>query len=149
MTYATGQALALDQVKELLAFNDLNTSEGDWVIINKGYGVCAILHPGPFEHEQHGGAGSYVTNWTTFIDVWVTLTKYAEAQATLISVRDKLIDRFRKYRKMGDITGSILDASITSGNEVLQIVPDGGGAAYLKQTLNLQWQEVKIVTLAE
>ena len=149
MSYAAGETLALTVLQSVTGFASTNTSRGKWGILNSGasdhYG---ILKPGAFERTQ-GAMSMNISTFQTIVQVW---QRYKDDGDTLTSLEahvDNILAAFDAKRKIGDTTGTIVDAFMGEGREVTERWAKDGALAWLSQDLVLTWQEHNNVTYSE
>lgn len=148
MSYKTGEALILAQIRNLSTFDSTNSSSGIFNILNTGSSKSyAILRSGGFEHEQKGGGGAYVTHWTTYCMLFVKLKDYGESLNALYDRRNEIITRFDQYPHAGN-SAVILDLNVTTAPDITE-VSTGGGPVFLQQQISIEWMEENNVTLQE
>lgn len=147
--YSEGEALILAQLQAVSGFSSSNTSRGDWGILNSGAAAFyGIVKPGAFSREQ-GAMAMNVSTFNTVIQVW---QRYKNDGATMTDLQGHakdVINRFDAYRKVGDTTGTIVDAALIEGREVEEMWTKDGGLNWLKQDLIVRWQEHDNVTYSE
>lgn len=146
MSYAAGEALILTRVQAVSGFTTANTSRGKWGVLNQGRSrQYAILKPGPFT-RQPGKLSS--TTWSTVIQVWYRYKDDGESLTGLEAVVDSLITAFDRYPHLGN-EAVVTDSNLRRGSEVQEMWTRGGGPAWLKQDLYLEWTEQSITSFAE
>lgn len=147
--YPDGETLVLTQLQNVTGFNSSNTSRGDWGILNSGKAAnYGIIKPGTFIREQ-GAMSMNISTFNTIIQVW---QRYKDDGTTLTTMEGhvkNILNRFDKYRKLADTTGTIVDAFIVEGREVEEMWTRDGGLSWLKQDLIVRWQEHDDVTYSE
>lgn len=142
MAYSDGEALILTLLRTMSNFDSTNTARANWQILNKGranhYG---IVRPGAFSIE-YLSLGQYQANWTTVIEVWQRYKDDGTTQTDLYARVADLLPMLNTPR-LGDTTNTILDSRITGGDEPQEMwLTDGGGPAWLRWSVNIEWQEV-------
>lgn len=147
--YPEGETLILAALRNVSGFSSSNTSRGDWGILNSGKSQSyGIIKPGAFARTE-GAISMNISNFRTVIQVW---ERYKDDSTTLISLETNvknITNYFDQYRKIGDTTGTIVDAFIAEGREVEEMWNKSGGLGWLKQDLILQWEEHDNVTYSE
>ena len=149
MTEANGEALILTRLRAVTGFSSTNTAHANWKLLNGGnsdqYG---IVKPGQFNRDALSMSAN-LTTWSTIIEVWQRYKDDATSAESLRTHIDNIIAYFDTYRKLGDTTASVIDATITAGSEVQEMWTKSGGVAWLKRELTVTWQEFVNVTFAE
>ena len=144
--YPEGEALALTVLQNVTGFNSTNTSRGKWKLLNDGksdhYG---ILKPSEFDRSQLAN----VSLFNTVIQIWQRYKDDGDSLTNLETHVKNVINHFDTKRKLGDTTGTIVEAFIVRGREVEEMWNKNGGLSWLKQDLILQWQEHDNVTYSE
>lgn len=156
MSYSDGEVLIAAQVAACVSLTAPTVARGNWNVLNKGKArVYAILRPGPFERNQHslGGLGGsqikYRSAWVTKCEVWVRYKDYGETLTRLQEVVTEVVERFDIWRLAGDTTSTVLDVFARRGGEPEEMWKRGGGVGWLRQTIEIEWQELRSVTLQE
>lgn len=151
MSYSAGEILIAAQVVACASFDATTVKRADWKVLNKGRSrKYAILRPGPFERAQHAIGGNYSSRWVTLCEVWVRFKDYGESLTTLQAVVQEVLDRFDAYRLAGDTTNTIVDVFARRGGEPEEMWRNtGGGVGWLRQTIQIEWQELRSVALQE
>lgn len=148
--YPDGEALVLTVLQGATGFSSTNTSRGKWgALLNSGlndhYG---ILKPGDFNRSQIG----MTTNssiFQTVIQVWQQYVDDGDSLTNLEGYVKNVISCFDTKRKLGDTTGTIVEAFITNGREVNERWNKDGALVWLSQDLIVTWQEHDVITYAE
>ena len=147
--YATGETNILTLLRSVSGFSSVNTSRGDWGILNSGssdhYG---IIKPGSFSRTQIAMSVNE-SDFNTVIQIW---QRYKDDGTTLTNLEAhvaNIISYFDQYQKLGDTSGQIPEAFIKSGREVEEMWNKSGGLAWLKWDLILVWQAQQEITYAE
>ena len=152
--YPDGEALALTVLRGVTGFTgttaaDANTSRGKWGLLNSGisdhYG---ILKPGEFAREQ-GAMSMNISTFQTVIQIWQRYTDDGTTLTALEGHVKNVLNYFDTKRKLGDATGTIVDAYIAEGREVSERWAKDGALMWLSQDLILTWMEHDTVTYAE
>ena len=147
--YAAGEALALTALQSVTGFSSTNTSRGKWGLLNSGlsdhYGV---LKPGEFERSQ-GSMSMNISTFRTVIQIWQRYKDDGDSLTSLEAHVDNVLTYFDTKRKLGDGTGTIVDAFIAEAREVQEMWNKDGALFWLKQDVILTWQEHDVVTYAE
>lgn len=151
MSYADGEILIAAQVAACPAMAANTVTRANWKVLNKGLArQYAILRPGPFERAQHALGGNYISRWVTHCEVWVRFMDYGETLTTLQDVAAEIIERLDEWRLAGDTTNTIVDVFARRGGEPEEMWRNtGGGVGWLRQTIQIEWQELRSVTLQE
>ena len=147
--YPEGEALILTKLQSVTGFSSTNTARGKWGLLNSGnsdhYG---ILKPGEFTREQ-GAISMNVSRFTTVIQIWQRYKDDGDSLTNLEGYVKAVLQYFDQWRKVADSTGTIVDAFITSGGEVMEQWNKDGGVSWLKQDLSLVWLEHDVITYQE
>lgn len=152
--YPEGETLALAVLQGVTGFTGttsttLNTSRGKWGLLNSGnsdhYG---ILKPGDFGRSQ-GAMSMNISMFKTVIQVWQRYVDDGDSATNLEGHVKNIIAYFDTRRKLGDTTGTIVDAFIDEGREMQEMWNKDGALVWLKQELVVSWQEHDVVTYAE
>lgn len=126
-----------------------NTSRGKWGLLNSGisdhYG---ILKPGAFVRSQ-GAMSMNISTFETIIQIWQRYVDDGDSLTNLEGHAKNVINYFDTKRKLGDSTGTIVDAFIDSGREVNERWSKDGALVWLSWDLVLTWQEHDLITYAE
>ena len=151
MSYSAGEALILTQIQATSTFGSTNSSRANWKILNKGTARShAIIRYGPFERQQNGMGGNYQTNWVTLCEVWVRYIDDSTTQIQLESAAAEIIERFDSWRLAGDSTGNIQDVFVRRGDEPQEMwTNNGDGPSWVRQILEIEWQELRTATIQE
>lgn len=138
MSYATGEAAILTRLQAHADFDALNTSRGDWTILNSGAAAFyAILKPGePADVEWISGL-VYTTSWNTVIEVWQLYTTDAATLAALEATTAKVFGQMMPHRRLG--MTAVQRAAINRISTPVQM--PATGPQWLKQELNVRWVE--------
>lgn len=148
MSYQSGEALVLTQLRNVSGFTSDNTARGKWNLLNSGksdhYG---IIKPGAFRLSDRSQIG---TIWRTIIQVWYRYKDDGTTLENLEALADATILRFRQYRKLGDTTGTISDSTVAEGADVQEMWNKGAnGPAWLMWPITVEWSEENHVTYQE
>lgn len=148
--YPEGEALVLTTLQGATGFSSTNTSRGKWgALLNSGlsdhYG---ILKPGSFSRSQVAMSANESV-FQTVIQVWQRYVDDGDSLTNLEGHVKNVITRFDAYRKVGDTTGTITDATITDGREVEEQWTKDGALVWLKQDLIVTWREYDSITYSE
>lgn len=149
LSEANGEALILTRVQAVTGFASTNANYCNWKALNSGASDhYAIVKPGAFARDQLAMSANQTT-WQTVIEVWQRYKDDGTTGASLRTHVDNIIAALDQYRKLGDTTGAIMDAVISSGGEVQEMWVKDGGPAWLRRDLTVTWQEFVNVTYAE
>lgn len=149
MTYASGEALLLTQIRATTGFGSTNSSRGIFTIVNSGAAKSyAILRPDAFTNEQTAlGAAlgtthkaQYTRVWNTICELWVSLRDYGSSLDELADRRQEIIERFDSYPHAADTGATIEDVTVTSGGNVFEVASQAG-PVFLRQDLTITWRE--------
>ena len=147
--YSDGEALCLTVLQSATGFASTNTSRGKWGLLNSGisdhYG---ILKPGDFERAQ-GSMSMNISTFQTIVQIWQRYVDDGDSLTNLEGHVKNVMNYFDTKRKLGDATGTIVDAFIAAGREVSERWNKDGGLVWLSQDLIVTWQEHDTVTYAE
>lgn len=149
MSESSGEALIIALLKTVTGFSATNVSYGNWKLLNTGKSDhYAIVKPGQFTREQLTMSAN-VARWNTIVEIW---QRYKDDATSLESLRthiDNVSAKVAQYRKLGDTTNTVIDATVTSGSEVQEQWRRGGGLSWIRRDLVITWSEYEAVTYAE
>jgi hypothetical protein len=154
MAYPEVEALIFTKLRSVTGFTGTtstteNTSRGKWGLLNSGNSDhYAIIKPGEFERSQ-GAMSMNVSNFQTVIQVWQRYTDDGTSLTNLEGYVKAIIAYFDQWRRVGDSTGTIIDAFIRSGTEAQEMWNKDGGLSWLKQDLVLVTQEHDVISYGE
>ena len=154
MSYRTGEASALDILRESDDFDASNTASlanneppGGYGLLDSGAAAhYAFLKPGPFERAPRT-FDTLTTTWTALVELWV---RYADpgAYRALADVRESALAAFDRYTALGG-ADAVARSLVVGGGPVRVERSPGGGARYLRQDLVLTWEETVTPALAD
>jgi len=146
LSYNTGEALILTQVQGATNFDSTNTSRANWKLLNQGIDDhYAILRPGAFSTEFISYS-SYHANYRTVIEVWQRYADESTTHTALYGYVSEAMLAVIDTPLLGDAGGTIIDSSVTGSDLPPQEMwTDGGGPAWLKWEINVDWIEEKSI----
>jgi len=146
MSYSDGEALILTRVQACTGFSSTNTARANWKLLNQGKSDhYAIIRPGPFRGEMIS-ATVILWRWTTVVELWQRYKDDASTQTNLYGYMASLIAGLLPYKRLGDTTNNISDATPRSAGDVQEMWKARGGPAWLKWELVIDWQEEQTIT---
>lgn len=153
MSYVTGEALLLAQLRQVNGLDADSARRNDVRILNRGKAPAyAVLRPGPFTREPAslGGLGigpmTIFYRWTTYCDVYQRIgPDYPASVEALTALEQLIMDRLDQYRLAGDETGAVQDVFVTAGSDPAEIL----NGRWAMRTLTIAWTEEVQVTLQE
>lgn len=141
MTYSTGEALLLTAIQALSSFDTNNSSRGNWKILDKGHNSkYVILRPGAFAVEWFAYT-SYTVTYRTIIEVWQRYTDETTTHTNLYAAVGEIITGLMPEHLINDTTGVIQDMQVIEGGEPEEMWTSGGGPAWLRWNITVQWVE--------
>jgi hypothetical protein len=90
-----------------------------------------------------------ISNFQTVIQVWQQYVDDGSSLTNLEGYVKSIMAYFDQWRKVGDTTGTIVDAFIDAGREVQERWSKDGALVWLSQDLIVNWQEHDNVTYSE
>lgn len=145
MSYAGGRALILSRLRTLSLYDSSNSANGNWNILARGKSDhYVVIRPGPFDNAFHTMAQSR-TNWTTTLEVF---RRYKDDITTLQSLEgdiQAIVDEFNASNRLGDTSDAVLDAMITSGEDVQEQMRRK--IKWLMWPIQLSWSEENDVSI--
>lgn len=155
MSYATGEAAILTQIREVAGFDDTNSGRQNWKILNSGLSDhYAILRPGAYTIEPAGmgGLGAvstvYYYNWNTEVLLYQRYKDDHDTLSDLLTREAAVLTRLLQYRYMA--ATATVHWSIPRTIGAPEIVQQGQrGPLYLRRIINVEWREQVTVTFAE
>ena len=155
MSYTAGEALILTQIRATSGFNANNSSRGIYNILNSGKAKSyAIVRGDSFVNSQSGlgsalgGNVQYERDWVTVVELWINLNNYGSSLSELYDRRQEIIERIDQYPRLEDTTNTIVDARVSQGGNVFELVTPGG-KVWLRQDIQISWEENYNATLQE
>ena len=152
MSYPTGEGYVLTKLQAIAggAWTATNTSRGKWGILDSGKADhYAILKEGA------GGSAAFISGSTkertyrTVVQVWQSYTDDGTSATNLQAYGEAIRNQFDAYRKLGDTSGTIIDAECDEWSEVQEMWVRGGGLRWLRQDFIVRWREQVSITFAE
>lgn len=151
MSYTAGEALVLTRLQAISGsvWTSTNTSRGKWGILNSGAANhYAILHMGAGTNDGLS-ISTTARNYTTVIEVWQSYVDDGTSYTNMLAFWEAILDMFDQYRKLGDGTGTVQDASCSRWDAIEERWTAGGGPRWLKQSFYIEWVEENAITYAE
>lgn len=152
MSYSAGEALFLTQLQAMSQFDSGNSARGKWNILNSGNSSqYAILKQGTRARRKISPTKRYEVH-QTIIQLWQRYVDDGTSYTNLLALIDAVVAALDPYRIMGDTTGGVIQANITSVGEILVgPAPTGGGDGPLWLYCELvgEWHEETTINYAE
>jgi len=146
--YPRAESLLLAQIRAVDGYNQENTFVGKWGILNNGKSAkYAIIRPGA--NTISYGSARVDVNWTSIVEIY---QKYLDDGPSLTSLEGDVravMNRLILYPHMGDTTGAITQAAITSMAEPVRVDSSPNGPYWLMQALTITWLEQIVVEYLE
>jgi hypothetical protein len=147
MAYKTGEEAIYELVVDCDGFGIGNVSQADWKILNQGKGRhFAILRIAGGEFEWQS-MSAYRASWRTALELWQRYEDEYETQTKLYANLDNLLSGLMSKRHI-DTTVNALDFAISEIGEVEEMWTSGGGPAFLRLIVMLDWSELTEVTFS-
>ncbi len=150
MSYSAGEALILTALQAITGsvWTVNNSGRGTWHMLNQGKADhYAIVKPGAFS-SQFIAAAAIETDWQTTIEVWQAYVDDGSSLTNLEALTAAIITKFSQKKILDDTTGSIVDSYCSGGGEVQEMFTKGGGPAWLRQDIYINWKEIENVTFS-
>lgn len=149
--YNDGEALLAALLQTVAGFSASNVKRADWSVLNSGLSArYIILRPGAFTRSEQGSGLVFENKWTTVIEVWQQYVDDGTTGTALQADAMAVMNKIDQYRKLGDTTGKVRDATVRRGDGIEQVLGKAGdGPFWLRWSLHLTWEEEENVTPAE
>lgn len=148
MSYSSGEALILAQVRNVSNFTATNTSRGNYQVLNTGKSRAAILHIEESDYTEER-AGSGRPKHITVIEVWQRYGKDGTSYTNLMGDVEAIIARLQTYPHFGDTSGTIDLEKIGKAGRVEEMWNKGGGPAWLRSKIFVHWYQSVNLSYAE
>ena len=142
MTYAAGEALIATTIKGHDNFDNDNTTQAKWEILDSGKDdhYCVIKHGGTRTEWISVGKVS-VEHHVTIAQIWKMYEDDGTSATALYGFVEDAKTQLRNNLKLGDAAGKVQHARIEQIGEVEEMWTKGGGLAWIKQDINILWDE--------
>jgi len=150
MSYSNGEMLILAALRSISGgvWTVSNSGVGKWNLLNTGKADhYAILKPGAFVHSFQAASNS-LTEWRTVIEVWQRYKDDSDSLLSLEALSAAIIQKFDQENRLDDTTDTVQDSVCSGGGEVTEQWTKGGGPAWLKQEIFIDWKEEANVTFS-
>lgn len=140
MSYSQGEAAILTRLQAHEDFSSDNATRGDYGLLNSGHdNVYLVVRPGDPGEQEYITFRVYVVAWNTVIEVW---QRYLNETTTLTDLEanvEKIKTQMESYPQLG--LSQVQYSIMTIGTPTEQWTEDGSALVWLKQEINIQWQE--------
>ena len=146
-SYKTVQAAVLTIIRLLDSYDNTNSSEGDYRIIDAGNDLSVVLTPGESPHLRADQQAA-MRVWEVMVDFFVRVAgDEPKAWATFIDKRDELLTHVEAYPTLNS-TPNVHQVRISAQGAPLG-VPTVSEALPADGALDMIWQEISIPVMVD
>lgn len=144
MTYASGEELIANIIRDLPEFDASNVARSDWTILNNGKSDhYAIVRRGAMgaRGREWISPTVYVARWVTYVEVWQKVLPDNGLTRSELFRHVESVMTLLELPTLADPDGVIQDSSIPGMTEPEEMWTAGGGPVFLRITVEVVWDE--------
>lgn len=136
--YGTGEELIQSLIESVSGFSGA-VARGSWRALNGGKSArYAVLITRPTA-RQFETSRTIREDWETVVQIWIRYRDDGTTYTDLGDVVTAVLAKLDAYPHLNDTSGYVEDSTATIGGEVQEMWRGGGGPAWLRQDVVIQW----------